>query len=118
MKTLLNTIEQYWTRRADSYSEYNGSENEESWMFVMEEQLPAGKSLKILDIGTGPGFFAIGLAKRGHRVTAVDYTQAMLEKAMEICTVTEKKLTVTTFPEDASAAEFTDYLLDTLKNIK
>ena len=42
----------------------------------------------------------------------------LLEKAMEICTVTEKKLTVTTFPEDASAAEFTDYLLDTLKNIK
>lgn len=30
----------------------------------------------------------------------------LLEKAMEICTVTEKKLTVTTFPEDASAAEF------------
>ena len=42
----------------------------------------------------------------------------LLEKALEICTVTEKKLTVTTFPEDASAAEFTDYLLDTLKNIK
>ena len=42
----------------------------------------------------------------------------LLEKAMEICTVTEKKLTVTTFPEDASAAEFTDYLLDTIKNIK
>ena len=42
----------------------------------------------------------------------------LLEKAMEICTVTEKKLTVTTFPEDASAAEFTDYLLETLKNIK
>ena len=35
----------------------------------------------------------------------------LLEKALEICTVTEKKLVVTTFAEDASAAEFTDYLI-------
>ena len=35
----------------------------------------------------------------------------LLEKALEICTVSEKKLVVTTFREDASAAEFTDYLI-------
>ena len=37
---------------------------------------------------------------------------------MEICTETEKKLVVTTYAEDASAAEFTDYLLDTIKKVK
>ena len=35
----------------------------------------------MLDVGTGPGFFAIILAELGYRVTAVDYTAAMLEQA-------------------------------------
>lgn len=43
---------------------------------------------------------------------------ALLDQAMEICTVTEKKLVVTTQTEDASAAEFTDYLLDTICSLK
>ena len=42
----------------------------------------------------------------------------LLEEALEICTVTEKKLVVTTKTEDASAAEFTDYLLDTIRKLK
>lgn len=42
----------------------------------------------------------------------------ILEKALDICTITEKKLVVTTFTEDASAAEFTDYLLDTIRKLK
>ena len=40
-----------------------------------------------------------------------------LDKALDICTVTERKKVVTTFPEDASAAEYTDYLLETLAAI-
>ncbi len=42
----------------------------------------------------------------------------LLEKALEICTVTEKKLVVTTFREDASAAEFTDYLIETIEKLR
>ena len=42
----------------------------------------------------------------------------LLEKALEICTVTEKKLVVTTETKDASATEFTDYLLDTIRSLK
>lgn len=41
----------------------------------------------------------------------------MLDKALDICTVTERKKVVTTFPEDASAAEYTDYLLETLEKL-
>ena len=37
--------------------------------------------VKILDIGTGPGFFAILLAEEGYQVTAVDYTEQMLQEA-------------------------------------
>ena len=42
----------------------------------------------------------------------------LLEKALDICTVTERKKVVTTFPEDASAKEFTDYLLETIDRIR
>lgn len=42
----------------------------------------------------------------------------ILEKALDICTVTERKKVVTTFPEDASAKEFTDYLLETIDRIR
>lgn len=38
-----------------------------------------------------------------------------LDKAMDICTVTERRLVVTGQKTGASAAEFTDYLLETLK---
>lgn len=42
----------------------------------------------------------------------------LLEQALEICTVTEKKLVVTSFAEDASAAEFTDYLIETIEKLR
>ena len=40
-----------------------------------------GRALRILDIGTGPGFYAIILAARGYEVTAVDMSEGMLEQA-------------------------------------
>lgn len=45
-----------------------------------------------------------------------EYTQK-LNKALDICTVTEKKVVLTTFAHDASAAEFTDYLIETLRSL-
>ncbi len=58
-------------------------DNERNWMDVITREIPGDKFMRVLDIGTGPGFFAIGLAKRGYHVTAIDYTQAMLDTAME-----------------------------------
>ncbi len=40
-----------------------------------------------------------------------------LERALDICTVTERKLVVTTDKDGASAAEFTDYLIDTIESL-
>ena len=37
--------------------------------------------IQILDIGTGPGFFAILLAQEGYQVTAIDCTEEMLAEA-------------------------------------
>ena len=42
----------------------------------------------------------------------------ILDKALDICTITEKKLVVTTDVDGASAAEFTDYLIDTINRMK
>lgn len=42
----------------------------------------------------------------------------ILEEAMDICTIEERKVVLTTFTEDASTKEFTDYLLETIQKIK
>ena len=84
-ETLLEEIEQYWTRRAPSYSDLIHAElrsdGVERWLPVLQENGIGEEPLRILDIGTGPGFFAIILAGLGHEVVAVDYTEAMLEEA-------------------------------------
>ena len=41
----------------------------------------AASQLRILEAGTGPGFFAILLCELGYDVTAIDLTPAMLEEA-------------------------------------
>ncbi|WP_367566158.1 isocitrate/isopropylmalate family dehydrogenase [Lacrimispora sp.] len=40
-----------------------------------------------------------------------------LEDALDICTLTEKEVVLTTFTEDASTREFTDYLINTIEKI-
>lgn len=42
----------------------------------------------------------------------------ILDKALDICTVTERKKVVTTDVDGASAAEFTDYLLETIDTLR
>lgn len=89
MAELLKEIEEYWTTRTEGYSEVNQKElqgmQKTAWLKVLKEQFPqAGAGvLKILDIGTGPGFFPIILAEAGYQVTAVDYTEGMLLQARE-----------------------------------
>lgn len=82
---ILSQIEHYWTGRAEGYSQVNRHElatgQDQVWFQEIERHLPKKQDLKILDVGTGPGFFAILLAQEGYDVTAVDYTEAMLEQA-------------------------------------
>lgn len=45
--------------------------------------LPAGKPLRVLDLGCAEGRLAMELAGRGHQVTAADISRAQLDKAAE-----------------------------------
>lgn len=90
---LLDEIETYWDNRAESYSKVNqeelSSEQERLWLHEIQTRIEKNyprhnpKEIKILDVGTGPGFFAIILAKAGYQVTAIDYTKAMLMQAKQ-----------------------------------
>lgn len=79
---VFDTLTSYWTDRAHSYSAQNIAEmndwRRDAWRQLILSHAPAGKELRILDVGTGPGFFAINLALAGHKVTAIDVTEHML----------------------------------------
>ena len=90
-KTILSENKEYWTGRASGYSEINQEElrtaQREVWRRELkahiERQFPDRdpKSVRVLEIGTGPGFFAILLCEFGYDVTAIDLTPAMLVEA-------------------------------------
>ena len=103
MNTLKEEIHAYWTQRAEGYSEYNQQEMADArrsmWknklLSLLEENFP-GKNpeeLKVLDVGTGPGFFALLLAEAGYQVTAVDVTEEMLKEAKKNTGVFAEKIT-------------------------
>ena len=79
MLVMLNDIEQYWTNRAEGYSNVNKKElstiQKNKWIYEIENKLKEIKkpkeSINILDIGCGPGFFSIILAKAGYKVVEI-----------------------------------------------
>ncbi len=88
--TIIDENKEYWTGRAAGYSEINRKELESSqqlWSDCLLGEIRRCfpdrelSSLHVLDIGTGPGFFAILLCEAGCEVTAIDLTPAMLEEA-------------------------------------
>ena len=78
-------IRNYWMQEAESYSKriqnQIKSPKKQAWASLIEENRPNGDQLKVLDIGTGPGFFAMLLSGMGHEVTAIDCTERMIEEA-------------------------------------
>lgn len=49
----------------------------------IEQELDFNKSLKILDVGCGTGRHTIELTKRGYKITGIDLSESMLQKARE-----------------------------------
>lgn len=113
---LIDKIEAYWTERAEGYSEVNQGElatdQKQKWTENLRKHLPKGepKNIKILDVGTGPGFFAILLAGEGYQVTAVDYTEEMLKEARKNAGALAEQITWKQM--DAQNLEFPDETFD------
>ena len=90
---LFEANQSYWEQRSESYSEVNKEElagsSRHNWSSVLRDTITThfpgreSGSIRVLDIGTGPGFFAILLTELGFDVTAVDYSPAMLEEAKQ-----------------------------------
>ena len=80
-----NEIKQYWEGEAQAYSDSIKEEllsfKKQAWLDLILEYAPQKKDLKILDIGTGPGFFSVILSEAGFDVTAIDCTENMLHEA-------------------------------------
>lgn len=83
---------EYWSKRAATYSQDIREEELAGiignvWFETLTDFITARfpgrapEEIHVLDIGTGPGFFAIILAKAGYQVTAIDLTPSMLEEA-------------------------------------
>lgn len=83
--SLQQRIVNYWQVADERYDNYIRKEmhsfKREAWCRLIDENRPAGQRLEVLDIGTGPGFFPLLLSWMGHRVTGVDCTESMLQRA-------------------------------------
>ena len=86
MQDMEQRVQAYWTKRARDFSTVRRNELHDGtmgrrWLAEMQQYLPQGKALDILDVGTGTGYFAILLAQAGHRLTGIDLTPAMITEA-------------------------------------
>lgn len=78
----------HWDRRAAHFDEdfghSIGSDAErKAWDRILDLVVPRGRTLDALDAGCGTGFLSLELARRGHRVTGVDFAPAMIAAAMK-----------------------------------
>ena len=113
MEHLNRRIENYWDERSSDFSrtrrlELSGADGE-AWRKIFKKNLPAGR-LKILDVGTGAGFFAAILSKLGHEVIGIDMSAKMLHEAEK--NLRELKLSAEFRRMNAQKLDFADETFD------
>jgi ubiquinone/menaquinone biosynthesis C-methylase UbiE len=85
MKERVNT---YWSKRAQEFSQCRlidlAGPQRNLWLDLIQKALPDNpENVRALDVGTGAGFYAFLLAELGCKVTAIDYSQAMVDEAVK-----------------------------------
>lgn len=85
MEELKRQMTDYWSKRAVDFGvlrmkEFTGKMHER-WMAEFRKYIPMDRPLRILDLGTGTGFFAFLLGMEGHTVTGIDLTEDMISQA-------------------------------------
>lgn len=78
--------QKYWDEGSKVYTELILDElnsfKKDAWKDLIKKNIGDSKFKKVLDVGTGPGFFAIIMSEMGYDVTAIDSSEMMLEKAI------------------------------------
>lgn len=107
-------VRRYWTLRSHDFGAVRknelGNEMGQKWLHEIETLLPEKGNLRILDVGTGTGFFAVLLAQAGHRVEGIDLTPAMLEEARALAA--QRSLDIMFREMDAQALSYADESFD------
>lgn len=118
MTSTQDKLNTYWSIRAQPYDEFQGARDQnpgyrQLWMDLFTQTLPPGP-LDVLDVGTGSGYVAILLAELGHRVTATDLAEDMLDHARHhAAQIANAPLVMT---GDAVAPDFPEASFDVLTN--
>jgi SAM-dependent methyltransferase len=87
---------------------------EKRWTSAILELAPREGRLKILDVGTGPGFFTMILAKAGHDLTGIDASAEMIECARE--NIAEFGVAAEFHVMDSQETDFEDDSFDMIVN--
>ena len=74
-----------WDLYADNYSDWIETQlksfRRDAWLDEIKRVLGDKENLRILDVGTGPGFFPIILSSLQFHVTGIDYSNKMIDVA-------------------------------------
>ncbi|MFC3745598.1 class I SAM-dependent methyltransferase [Paenibacillus sp. GCM10012306] len=84
---MLKEISKYWTVSSEGYdkvirAQFRSPKAVTIWKELLIEGLQGRQKQRVLDVGTGPGFFSLLLSQMGHQPTAVDASPGMIERAM------------------------------------
>ena len=77
MEPIKHRITHYWSHRAEAFQtqrirEFEDEEHER-WLKEFHRYIPQDRPLRVLDLGTGTGFFALVFAAEGHEATEPDF---------------------------------------------
>ena len=74
MEPIKHRITHYWSHRAEAFQTQRirefEDEKHERWLREFNRYIPQDRPLRVLDLGTGTGFFALVFAAEGHEATA------------------------------------------------
>jgi len=111
-----NVAEKYDDERFVSLSGKMFSSFEE---WIVSSNLPEKRNgMKLLDVGTGSGRFAIEMAKQGFNVVACDYSQAMLDTVNRKIEELGLENHITLSRQDATELSFDDNTFDFVSCIR
>lgn len=109
-------IRDHWDEGSLRYNEfvtkgYSLMKERRSWQRLFAEVI-GDKCLDVLDVGCGPGIVSMQLADLGHHVTALDFSEGMLEAARK--NAADNGLDIVFHQGDAEGLPFHDSSFDVL----